>query len=89
VVEKMSAPSSSGEEMNTNTERWRGAVDERLRALDKTVIETSKDVTRIFDKVETLQNQVTKLVVAVGLGAFFGSAIVSVIVGVTIKMISK
>lgn len=72
-----------------HTERWRGAVDEKLRALARTSDETSKDVTKIYEKVEALQQQVTRLIVYVGLGAFFGSAIVSVIIGIAVKVITK
>jgi hypothetical protein len=73
---------------DTNPERWRGIVDERLRRLSEESKSTGTNVTKLFDKVETLQNQVTRLIVYVGLGAFFGSAIVSVVVGVVIKIIA-
>ena len=70
-------------------ERWKGRVDEKLRVLGNTTEETKENITKIFEKVETLQNQVTKLIVYVGLGAFFGSAIVSVVVGLVIKWATK
>jgi hypothetical protein len=72
-----------------HTERWRGAVDEKLRALADQTHETGKDMTKLFDKVDNLQQQVAKLIVYVGLGAFFGSAIISVIVGIVIKVMAK
>ena len=80
--------SANGNGGNVNPERWRGVVDERLRALGETSKDTSENVTKLFDKVESLQNQVTRLIVYVGLGAFFGSAIVSVVVGIMIKIIA-
>lgn len=70
-------------------ERWRGHIDATLRALTDLSKETSKEVTKLNDKVESLQNQVTRLIVYIGLGAFFGSAIVSVVVGVIIRTITK
>ena len=78
-----------GEGSRQGGDFWRGSVDERLRILAETSKETGRSVTKLFDRVESLQNQVTRLIVYVGLGAFFGSAIVSVVVGVVIKIVAK
>jgi hypothetical protein len=73
----------------TETAEWRGTVNEKLRVLAKTAEKTALSMEKMADKVEGLHTQVTKLIVYVGLGAFFGSAIISIIVGVAIKMMSK
>jgi hypothetical protein len=70
-------------------ERWMGGVDEKLRNLLEDLRSAATNLSELDKKVQNLQNQVTKLVVGMALGAFFGSAIISVVVGVLIKIIAK
>ena len=62
--------------------QWRGKIEKTVEILEKTT-------TTIGNDVKSLQGQVTKLVVVSGFAAFVGSAVVSVIVGLAIKLLAK
>lgn len=68
---------------------WMGRVDEKLRSLDQKSTTIDRTMIVMSEKIDALQTQVTKLVVYIGFGAFFGSSVVSVIVGIAIKLFGK
>jgi hypothetical protein len=90
----MALVKSEGDEIMSNgtpeqIERWRGRVDEKLDNLKRGIENAATQMSVLSAKLETIQLQVTRLVVQFGLGAFLCSAVVSVVVGVLIKVITR
>jgi len=70
-------------------ERWRGQVDEQLRTITKTLIETRSDIHSLETLSKELELRVerlaTRIAIYSSLGAFAGGGVVSVIVGLFFK----